>query len=253
MNQEKIGSFIAECRRKKKLTQIQLAEKLGITDKAVSKWETGKGLPDASIMIELCDELDISVNELLSGEKLTQDNYQEKANENIVSMVKVADKNRKSKNKIILIFVILIVLFLTCKVLFGVYQNIETNVDYDERIMKCEIIDDTIRYEINGLSVVSADYEQINTETETLIFFTNKILLQNKIRSHWESWDSFAQLSNGEDVKFKATFTINIKDIPDGKEKIKVYYTDVSLNKIKNSNQDELQEIIQQSKLIAEQ
>ena len=73
MNQEKIGSFIAECRRKKKLTQIQLAEKLGITDKAVSKWETGKGLPDASIMIELCDELDISVNELLSGEKLTQD------------------------------------------------------------------------------------------------------------------------------------------------------------------------------------
>ena len=253
MNQEKIGSFIAECRRKKKLTQIQLAEKLGITDKAVSKWETGKGLPDASIMIELCDELDISVNELLSGEKLTQDNYQEKANENIVSMVKVADKNRKSKNKIILIFVILIVLFLTCKVLFGVYQNIETNVDYDERIMKCEIIDDTIRYEINGLSVVSADYEQINTETETLIFFTNKILLQNKIRSHWESWDSFAQLSNGEDVKFKATFTINIKDIPDCKEKMKVYYTDVSLNKIKNLNQDELQEIIQQSKLIAEQ
>lgn len=219
----------------------------------MSKWETGKGLPDASIMIELCDELDISVNELLSGEKLTQDNYQEKANENIVSMVKVADKNRKSKNKIILIFVILIVLFLTCKVLFGVYQNIETNVDYDERIMKCEIIDDTIRYEINGLSVVSADYEQINTETETLIFFTNKILLQNKIRSHWESWDSFAQLSNGEDVKFKATFTINIKDIPDCKEKIKVYYTDVSLNKIKNLNQDELQEIIQQSKLIAEQ
>ncbi|MBE5820571.1 MAG: helix-turn-helix transcriptional regulator [Clostridiales bacterium] len=253
MDQERIGSFIAECRRNKKLTQLQLAEKLGITDKAVSKWETGKGLPDASIMIDLCDELDISVNELLSGEKLTQDNYQEKANENIVSMVKVADKNRKSKNKIILIFLILILLFLTCKVLFGVYQNIETNVDYDERIMKCEIIDDTIIYEINGLSVVSADYEQINTETETLIFFTNKILLQNKIRSHWESWDSFAQLSNGEDVKFKARFTIDIKDILDCKEKIKVYYTDVSLNKIKKLNQDELQEILQKSKLLVEQ
>lgn len=253
MNQEKIGRFIAECRKKKELTQFQLAEKLGITDKAVSKWETGKGLPDASIMIDLCDELDINVNELLSGERLTQDNYQEKANENIVSMVKVADKNRKIKNKVLLIFVILIVLFLICKILFGVYQNIETNVDYDERIMKCEITDDRIIYEINGLSIVSAEHEEINTETETLIFFTNKILLQNKIRSHWESWDSFVRLSNGQDVRFKARFTINIKDIPDCKEKIKVYYTDISLNKIKNSNQDELQEIIQQSKLIAEQ
>lgn len=133
-----------------------------------------------------------------------------------------------------------------------IYQNIETNVNYDERIMKCEITEDSIKYEINGISVISAEYEEINTETETLVFFTNKILLQNKIRSHWESWDSLAQLNNGEDVKYKARFTINIKDIPECKEKIKVYYTDISLNKIKNSNPNELQEIIQASKLIAE-
>lgn len=253
MNQEKIGNFIAECRKKKKFTQFQLAEKLGITDKAVSKWETGKGLPDASIMINLCDELDISVNELLSGERLTQDNFQEKANENIVSMAKVADKNKKIKNKVVLIFFILIVLFFICKILFGVYQNIETNVDYDERIMKCYITNDSIIYEINGLSVINADHVEINTETETLIFFTNKMFLQNKMRSHWESWDSFAQLSNGEDTKYAAKFTIKIEDIPNCKEKIKLYYTDMSLNKIKHSKTDELQEIIQQSKLIAEQ
>lgn len=252
MNQEKIGKFITECRKKKGQTQSQLAEKLGITDKAVSKWETGKGLPDASIMIDLCNELEINVNELLSGERLNQDNYQEKANENIVSMVKVADENRKIKNKVILIFAILIVVILTFRILFGIYQNIETNVNYDERIMKCEITEDSIKYEINGISVISAEYEEINTETETLVFFTNKILLQNKIRSHWESWDSLAQLNNGEDVKYKARFTINIKDIPECKEKIKVYYTDISLNKIKNSNPNELQAIIQASKLIAE-
>ena len=67
MDQLKIGRFIAECRKKTKLTQMQLAENLGITDKAVSKWERGVAMPDTSIMLELCDILSISVNELLCG------------------------------------------------------------------------------------------------------------------------------------------------------------------------------------------
>lgn len=75
MNQQKIGKFIASCRKKQKLTQEQLAEKLNITYKAVSKWETGKGLPDASIMKDLCAVLDITVNDLLSGELIDKANY----------------------------------------------------------------------------------------------------------------------------------------------------------------------------------
>ncbi len=67
MNQEKIGKFIAECRKEKNLTQLQLAEKLNISNRAVSRWETGKGCPDVSIMMELCDILGINANELLSG------------------------------------------------------------------------------------------------------------------------------------------------------------------------------------------
>ena len=74
MNQIKIGRFIAECRKKANLTQMQLAEKLGITDKAISKWERGVAMPDTSIMLELCDILCISVNELLSGEKINMEN-----------------------------------------------------------------------------------------------------------------------------------------------------------------------------------
>ena len=81
MNQEKIGKFIASCRKKQKLTQEQLAEKLGITYKAVSKWETGKGLPDASIMKDLCNNLKITVNELLSGELINKEDYNKKAEE----------------------------------------------------------------------------------------------------------------------------------------------------------------------------
>lgn len=88
MNQVKIGKFIAECRKNRKLTQAQLAEKLNITDRAISKWETGKGMPDSSIMLELCNELDISVNELLSGEVIKMENYNLKAEENLLELKK---------------------------------------------------------------------------------------------------------------------------------------------------------------------
>ena len=88
MNQEKIGRFIASCRKEQGLTQARLAERLGITDRAVSKWENGKSLPDASIMLELCDLLKITVNELLSGERLDMDDYRKMAEENIVPSMK---------------------------------------------------------------------------------------------------------------------------------------------------------------------
>ena len=88
MNQDKIGKFIASCRKKQKLTQEQLAEKLGITYKAVSKWETGKGLPDASIMMDLCNILEISVNELLNGELISIENKKEKQEKLLLEMAK---------------------------------------------------------------------------------------------------------------------------------------------------------------------
>ena len=88
MDQIKIGRFIAECRKKKGLTQMQLAEMLNITDRAVSKWETGRAMPDSSIMIELCDILEISVNELLCGEVITMDNYKEELEKNLLETVK---------------------------------------------------------------------------------------------------------------------------------------------------------------------
>ena len=78
MNQVKIGKFIADCRKRKNLTQADLAEKLNITDRAISKWETGKGMPDSSIMLDLCKELEISVNELLSGEMIEMKDYDKK-------------------------------------------------------------------------------------------------------------------------------------------------------------------------------
>ncbi len=88
MDQIKIGKFIAECRKKTNLTQMQLAEKLNITDRAISKWETGKSLPDSSIMLELCDILGISVNDLLCGEVVTVSNYNKELENHLLEMVK---------------------------------------------------------------------------------------------------------------------------------------------------------------------
>ncbi len=95
MDQIKIGKFIAKCRKKNNLTQMQLAEKLNITDRAISKWENGKAMPDSGVMLELCNELKISVNELLSGEMIEMNNYNEKVEKNLLDMVKqkeLADK-----------------------------------------------------------------------------------------------------------------------------------------------------------------
>ena len=89
MNQTEIGKFIAKRRKEKQLTQAQLAEKLNITDRAVSKWETGKCMPDSSVMLELCGILGITVNELLSGEEVDMESLEKKADENLIVVVSV--------------------------------------------------------------------------------------------------------------------------------------------------------------------
>lgn len=95
MDQAKIGRFIAERRKTAGLTQMQLAEKLSITDRAVSKWENGRSLPDSSIMLELCKELNITVNDLLSGEVVTMENNNKETEKNLLALVRekeIADK-----------------------------------------------------------------------------------------------------------------------------------------------------------------
>ena len=95
MDQVKIGRFIAECRKKNNLTQMQLAEKLNITDRAISKWENGNAMPDSGIMLDLCNELKINVNELLSGEVIEMKNYNENVEKNLLEMVKQKEEADK--------------------------------------------------------------------------------------------------------------------------------------------------------------
>src|SRR5574344_1801941 len=95
MDSIKIGQFIAENRKAHGFTQIQLADILCISDKTVSKWECGKGLPEVSLMLPLCQQLDISVNDLLSGERVAGSEYQRKAEENMMDLMKENEENKK--------------------------------------------------------------------------------------------------------------------------------------------------------------
>lgn len=112
MNQEEIGKFISSCRKDKGLTQMQLAEMLNITNRAVSKWETGKSCPDVSIMLELCDILGITVNELLSGERIVMEDYQKKAEENLIELQSKKEEAQKSLSRVELIWLVISLLLM---------------------------------------------------------------------------------------------------------------------------------------------
>ena len=117
MDQVKIGKFIAACRKQQNLTQMQLADKLDITDKAVSKWERGITMPDSSIMLALCDILGISVNELLSGEKIAMENNNQKNEQLLLDMA----REMESKNKTIWTSMWIIMGFSMTALLAGIF------------------------------------------------------------------------------------------------------------------------------------
>lgn len=98
MDQIKTGQFIGQLRKEKNMTQKELADKLGISDKTVSKWETGKGLPDASLFEPICEELNISITDLLAGTRVSPEEYSKKAEENIMALMK-ENQNNKNVNK----------------------------------------------------------------------------------------------------------------------------------------------------------
>ena len=161
MNQQKIGKFIQEKRKEKDLSQQQLAEKLGVSNRTISKWENGNGMPDYSIINDLCTELDISINELFSGEELTEENYQKKFEENFVSAIDYNNKKRNKRiRKFIIFIIVLILVYLLYKAFiaylyyrdysihednsFPVNQNIETIKIYNNHMANTKVLDDRL-------------------------------------------------------------------------------------------------------------
>lgn len=126
MDLRKIGRFIQECRKSKKLTQIQLAQKIGVSEKTISKWECGNGFPDATLILPLCESLNINANELLSGKHLSDETYKKRAEENIINLT----NQDVYKNKMLLTLECIIgylsILVLTTFVMIASYVEIAT-------------------------------------------------------------------------------------------------------------------------------
>ena len=119
MDQSKIGRFIADRRKAQGMTQMQLAERLGITDRAVSKWETGRSMPDASVMLALCGILKITVNDLLCGEAVSMENYKDRTEENLLEMVRAKEAADRRLLSLEVVSGVVSVLFLFAMIAVG--------------------------------------------------------------------------------------------------------------------------------------
>lgn len=127
MDQEKIGKFIAECRKEKSITQKEFAEKLGVTDKTVSRWENGHYLPDISLFNDICLILDIQVSELLGGEKMKDNIDKDEINDTITNLVNISNEKIKYKSKKVIMISSIIIVALTLVFGFVLYFNNSKN------------------------------------------------------------------------------------------------------------------------------
>ena len=136
MNQEKIGMFIAKCRKEKGLTQSVLGDKLGVSAKAVSKWENGKSMPDISIMKDLCEILGITLNELFAGEKIKDKDIQKKSENNLLNLLKINNIIKNKKKTFILVTLILLILLIF---IIGKMLLVEYGFIYDDNLKYTQI------------------------------------------------------------------------------------------------------------------
>jgi len=194
MNQEKIGKFIAKCRKDKNITQEQLAEKLGVSNKSVSRWENGKNMPDYSILKELCNTLDIDVNEFLSGEKIEKNEIQKHSIENLDLILKEYYKMKKQRNifKSISICVVSIsILICIFGLILHVYSK-QYNLKGISNILSVYIDEDREKEYVGNLDgyeiyVENLRVEELNYRTFNAKYIVFKDALDKKMTSI-EDW-----------------------------------------------------------------
>lgn len=158
MNQEKTGKFIRDLRNEKKLTQVELADKIGVTDRAVSKWENGRGSPDISLLIPLAKELDITVLELLSGEKESD------SNKTVIEVIKKEKKKTSFWKRLFLGIINFLLIMMLIIIFYGfiIPKKYENNnygiaIIYSDSMSPLLKTNDTVIYE-----KVSIDNVKVN-------------------------------------------------------------------------------------------
>ena len=239
MDQEKIGKFIAKCRKAKKITQSELAEQLGVTNRSVSNWENGKNMPDLSLFKPLCEILEITINELLSGEKLKKEEYQEKFEENFISVLSnVNEKNTKLK-KILILLPLIFILIITLLTLF---INNKVILNYNKDKMYIEENDNSLVFtNKDTCTIYSGNIKEYSTTYKNdlgIIFLSSKCSYKEMIKQSIDNANNYRR------------YHINLaKNFP---KKIKIYYTNLEIKNIENASKKDIDKLIDKSILIFE-
>ena len=174
MDQEKIGKFIKQKRREKELTQEELASNLRVSSKTISKWENGRSLPDYSLLLDLCKELDMSINELLSGEEIKKENYQTMLEENIIKTIDYNNKKRNKKNRLTFVFIVLIIGLLISigyKLFFIHLYNVES-MSNDENYSNPSV---------NKIEIKNNDKANVDVLDKLSIYIPEGYIIENDI------------------------------------------------------------------------
>ncbi len=248
MDQEKIGKFIAELRKRKNLTQEELAEKLGVNSRTISRWENGNCMPDLSMFPLISKELDISINELMTGSNIEKEEYQDKFEENVVTTVSKVDRANKRSDIFINICVGLIALFALWFSAYVFCNAAQFTEHYKNLNITARVESKQIRINVDSYyssKYVITSYKE-NNEKIGLIFITTKYTIANY-------FDRKNSLYNRVDLTYGDTYDmiINLENskIP---SKFRIYYTEVNFKKIYNADNSKLKEIIKKSNLVYE-
>ncbi len=254
MNQKNVGKFIAEMRKKKGLTQEELAERLGVNSRSVSRWETGRCMPDLSLLSPLSKELDISINDLISGEEIKDEEYQDKFEENVMDVVSKVEKKNNIYNIITNLLIGIIVIFSLFFMACIFYVKVPFIVKYDKEKMEVLRFD---KYPSGG----------------TLTFYTSYSGTINRLATSYKKGDEeigliFVHMHRTlQDIHNDSSIISDYKDV-DLQQKpythsisvdedsfpahYKVYYTTVSFKEIAKATNDKLQFFIDKSYLMFE-
>lgn len=257
MNQEKIGKFIAKCRKDKNLTQEQLADTLGVTSKSISRWERGVCMPDLSLYEKLCNTLGITINELLSGEKLEKEKYQETFEKNIISVVDKVDKKNRIPN--MLKKLALTIIFVLDAILIGyiMYASIEFTANFDKETMSATIETTglvnssgtsktkTLKFNYSVFGIPKYLITEDKTTKEKIIFITLKETLENrndtkKNRTSKNVTDLTPKFTNSDTLDLEPNTSY------------KIYYTKEPFKNISNASDKSLDKIIKKSYFLTE-
>ena len=241
MDQKKIGEFIAKLRKEKNMTQQELANKLGVTDRAISKWENARGMPDFALIKPLCDILGITYNEFISGERIDKKDYNEKLEEKIVYVVVENNSLKKFIKNLVKYLIIWILILIIGFAAYGfLHNNWKKYVKYDERGMYCNITNNILTYHKIGNGLLTESYERVINNT-LYIMTRNYYLVLDRDGDKLDYGNYNIEISNttssygfrekylGENISY---------------DNVIVLYSDIPISKLKKLNNNKLKKKI---------